>query len=280
MSPLWPRELRVGVFPDRVTLLPARRRLSWNGLSRVVDEPHGVSCDGATEESPWHAALQALEVALPEFSGHRTAATVILSNHFMRYTLLPWSDKLSSAEEELAFARHCFTRIYGPHAESWALRLSPESGTAPRLASAVDVELIDGLRGVFGAAGIPLKSIQPHLMAAYNSFRGGLGRHDAWLAVLEQGNLCLALLRRARWMRIRKLRIGGAAYAELPLILEREAYLADELEVPHEVYLWDPEAGGAALPDSPPWKFHPLCPASAPGGTAVDSPHLAIEGTG
>jgi len=195
---LWPRELRVGVFPDRVTLLPARRRLSWNGLSRVVDEPHGVSCDGATEESPWHAALQALEVALPEFSGHRTAATVILSNHFMRYTLLPWSDKLSSAEEELAFARHCFTRIYGPHAESWALRLSPESGTAPRLASAVDVELIDGLRGVFGAAGIPLKSIQPHLMAAYNSFRGGLGRHDAWLAVLEQGNLCLALLRRAR----------------------------------------------------------------------------------
>jgi hypothetical protein len=88
------------------------------------------------------------------------------------------------------------------------------------------------------------------------------------------------LLRRGRWMRVRKLRIGAAVQAELPLLLEREAYLADELEVPREVYLWDPEAGSAALPDSLPWKFHALCPGRASGGVAADSPDLAMAGAG
>ena len=54
-----------------------------------------------------------LETALPGYADGKTVATVILSNHFMRYTLVPWRDELSDAEEELAYARHCFTKVYG-----------------------------------------------------------------------------------------------------------------------------------------------------------------------
>jgi hypothetical protein len=118
---------------------------------------------------------------------------------------------------------------------------------------------------VFEGAGIALKSIQPHLMAAYNGFRGSLRQRSAWFALLEPGNLCLALLHRGRWVRVRNLRVGGAWREELPTILEREGVLADHPEVPHEVYLWDAESGDAALPDALPWRFHALSPERARG---------------
>lgn len=257
MSPWLPRELRVVVCPDQIALLPVRRTLTMRGLQRTIHDPHVVSCHCATGAQPWRAALQALETSLLCFANGRTAATVILSNHFLRYTLVPWRAELADAEEDLSFARHCFAKVYGKAAQQWELRLNQEAADMPRLASAVDTELLDGLRAVFDGAGIPLRSIQPHLMAAFNGFRSRL-QHSAWFALLEPGNLCLALLQQGHWSRVRSLRIDSAWREELPLILEREAYLADNPSVPHEVYVWDTRPGDTTLPDTDLWQFHPL----------------------
>lgn len=265
------RELRVVVHPEQVALLQMRRTLSWRGLRSTIHDAYSVPCDSASGAHPWRAALLELETALPGYADGKTAATVILSNHFLRYALVPWRAELADAEEELAFTRHCFTKVYGKTTQQWELRLSQEAHASPRLASAVDAELLDALKGVFDGAGIVLQSIQPHLMAAFNGFRGRLRKRSAWFALLEPGNLCLALLHRGCWLRVRSLRIGSDWRAELPLILEREAYLADNLAMPHEVYLWDAESGGSALPEIEAWKFHALSPglelgvASAPG---------------
>ena len=83
-------------------------------------------------------------------------------------------------------------------------------------------------------------------------------QHSAWFALLEPGNLCLALLQQGHWSRVRSLRIDSAWREELPLILEREAYLADNPSVPHEVYVWDTRPGDTTLPDTDLWQFHPL----------------------
>ena len=255
------RELRVVVHPEQVALLQMRRTLSCCGLRRTVHDAYSVPCDsGASGVQPWRAALLELETALPGYADGKTAATVILSNHFLRYALIPWRAELADAEEELSFTRHCFTKIYGKAAQQWELRLGQEAHASPRLASAVDAELLDALKGVFDGAGIVLQSIQPHLMAAFNGFRGRLRKRSAWFALLEPGNLCLALLHRGCWLRVRSLRIGSEWRDELPLILEREAYLADNPDVPHEVYLWDAESGDSALPEIEPWKFHALSP--------------------
>jgi hypothetical protein len=264
--------LQVVVCPDQLVLFPARRTLTWRGgLHYSFHDPHNVPCNSAAGGPPWRAALQALEAALPEFRDGHPVATVILSNHFMRYTLVPWSENLANAEEELAFTRHCFNRVYGQAAGEWALRLDHGTTDAPRLASAMDGVLLDGLRGVFERAGIALKSIQPHLMAAFNGFRGSLRQPCVWFALMEPGNLCLALLHHGRWVRVRNLRIGGAWREELPMLLEREEYLSDHPEAPHEVYLWDAESGDVALPESLPWTFHALSPERARGGAAAYS---------
>jgi hypothetical protein len=267
--------LRVVVSPDRVTLLQMQRTLAARGLRRTIHDAYSVPCDGAGSAQPWRAALLELETALPGYAGGKVAATVILSNHFMRYTLVPWQAELADAEEELAFARHCFTRIYGESAQQWALRLSRQGREAPGLASAADAELLDTLRAVFGRAGIALRSIQPQLMAACNGFRGQLGRRSAWLALLEPGNLCLGLVQQGNWQRLRSLRIGDAWQAELPLILEREAFLADTPAVPREIYLWNAGAGEAALPESDTWQFHALKPAPESAAATDPGRHVA-----
>ena len=281
MSPWSHSALQVVVCPDQLVLLPMRRTLSWRGgLRHTLHAPHNLPCNSAAGGPSWGAALQALDAALPEFRDGHPVATVILSNHFMRYILVPWSENLANAEEELAFTRHCFTRVYGQLAERWVLRLDQGPTEAPRLASAMDEELLDGLRSVFEGAGIALKSIQPHLMAAYNGFRGSLRQRSAWFALLEPGHLCLALLHRGRWVRVRNLRVRGAWREELPTILEREAVLSDYPEVPHEVYLWDAESEDAALPDRLPWRFHALSPERARGGAAASSWHFAAAMAG
>ena len=99
-------------------------------------------------------------------------ATLILSNHFLRYVLVPWSDALSDAGGEIAFARHCFAQVYGK--EAAAVGTAPESRR--RLAcrswpAPWTRRLLDAVRRCFQGAGVALKSVQPHLMAAYNGCR-------------------------------------------------------------------------------------------------------------
>lgn len=273
MSPWQRKELRVVVCPGQVALWPVRRVLTARGLREEIEDPHIVYCDSAGCTTPWGAALHSLETLLLCFfaDGKTAGAVVVISNHFLRYALVPWRADLVDAEEDMSFVRHCFDKVYGKSARQWELRLSQEAPEMPRLATAVDLELLDGLRAVFDSVGIPLRSIQPRLMASFNRFRSTLQQRDAWLALLEPGNLCLALLQHGRWSRVRSLRMDSAWREELPWILEREAYLADDPAVPHDVYVWSAELGDTALPSNEPWQFHALGPGVACSPAGRDS---------
>jgi hypothetical protein len=233
------------------------------------------------EEAPWRGALQALAAALPAQAGGTARARVILSNRLVRYVLVPWSDALGDAEEEAAFARHCFERLYGEAAAQWELRVSDERDGLPRLASAVDAALPGALREVFAAAGVRLDSIQPGLMAVYNDYRRRLRGRHAWLALLEPGSVSLALLQQGRWVRVRSMRIGPGWRVELAQILEREAYLADPEAAARDVFLWASGLGDIKLPENDRWQFHLLAPEGRHGtATAAAGPMLMTAAEG
>lgn len=276
MSP-WPhKELRVVLCPDRVMLLPVRRTLTLRGMRRTIHDPLLVPVEGATAAQPWRPALLALESALPGVAKGRTAATVVLSNQFLRYALVPWQAGLADSQEDLSYTRHCFTKVYGKAALQWEVRLSHQAAEKPRLAGGVDAELLEGLRSMFARPGITLRSIQPHLMAAFNDARGRLRQRSAWLALLEPGHLCLALLRDGHWSRVRSQRIDGTWREELPRILEREAFLADDPEVPQDVYAGQLEPGDMVLPELDGWQFHALDPAPAGDSPSAEGRHFAM----
>jgi hypothetical protein len=277
----WPHnELRVILCPDGVTLQPVRRALTVRGIRRTIDASQFVPVEGAAAIQPWRPALLALEAALPGVAKRRTAATVILSNQFLRYLLVPWQAALANAQEDLSYTRHCFTKVYGKAALQWEVRLSHQAPEKPRLAGGVDAELIEGLRSVFARQGIELRSIQPHLMAAFNGARRRLRHRSAWLALVEPSHLCLALLREGHWSRVRSQRIDSTSRQELPRIIEREAFLADDSAVPRDVYIGHLGAGDLVLPELDGWQFHPLNPGAAGGSPPAQGGHFAMAMAG
>lgn len=265
MSLLQTDTLQVELAPDQVNLVHSERRLTLRGMRTTVWNEWLAAAAAGPEAAPWRGAVEALAKALPSRAGHAARARVVLSNRLVRYVLVPWSDALGSAEEEAAFARHCFERVYGEAAAQWELRVSDARDGAPKLASAVDAALPGALRETFATAGVRLDSIQPGLMAVCNDYRRRLRGRHAWLALLEPGNLVLALLDRGRWVRVRSMRIGPGWRVELAQVLEREAYLADPDAAARDVFLWASGLGDVKLPENDRWQFHLLAPAARPG---------------
>ena len=89
--------------------------------SRIVDKKV-VECDPGFGAAPWQGALAALEPALAPLLAERVDATVVLSNHFVRYAVVKPETTLSGEEEALGHARFHFTRVYGERARGWDLR--------------------------------------------------------------------------------------------------------------------------------------------------------------
>lgn len=257
-------ELRVVLCRDQVQLVRIGRELTLQGRQdQVLDKkiyPYEADAVPLLDN-----VVRALEMALSELPKKPAYAQVILSNHFVRYTMVPWSDKLSNETEELAYAKHCFNQLYGATAQPWELRLNQDFAGAPKLASAVDRQLLQALRAVFARAKVKLKSVQPQLMTAYNNCQARLQNEDAWFVLFDQGNLCLGLVQQGHWNSVRTLKVGSDWLARLPEILDREAYLSELDTSSDQIFLWAPEHSAAALPQNTRWKISLVAPVIRPG---------------
>jgi hypothetical protein len=152
----------------------------------------------AGDGEPWQGALEELgqEVAALR---RRVDVTVVLSNHFVRYAVLPEEGGAATPDEELALARFQFAKIHGERARAWEVRVSPRDGGA-QLACAIDTALLEGIKREFLAnKNAKLVSVQPALMAAFNLLRPRIPREGAWLLLAERGRTCLARLAPKGW---------------------------------------------------------------------------------
>lgn len=269
MSLLWPEQIGVALYPDR--LLLARSRGRWR---RHLEHKRIISFAPADAGAPlWQAAVDALasEVAAGAMAG--AAVTLVLSNRFVHYTPVPHSDALGSAEEELAFVRHCFARVHGSQADAWAIRLSRARPRKTRLACGVDQALVDALDKVMTPLGRHYRSLQPHLMASFNRWRGKLAGRPGWFVVAEPGMLSIALLGDGQWHSVRTLKVGPDWPQELPGVLSREEMLAGGDTQCEEVLLFAPDATQPLVMDPGKWRISTLQPTLLPGMAAgVDAP--------
>jgi len=213
VSLLWrSKKQRIGVCSDRLIL-------SKNKVVKV--QP-------ASDAAEWHAALDALPGVLAGMKQHEVS--VVLADQFVRYALLPWNAAVKSEAQWLGLARHRLSAIHGAAAAGWDVKLAQTAANGPRLACAVDRELLEALAAKFADAGVALVSVQPFLVSAFNKLRsgllGGIGG-SCWLVVEEPGRLTIAAIQRGVWIAIRSRRSDAKWRAALPEIIEREsAFLA------------------------------------------------------
>jgi hypothetical protein len=166
----------------------------------------------------WRPALEALPEILKAHRGRDAA--LVLADQFVRYALLPHNDAVKSADQWLALARHRFGALHGAAAAAWDIKVTETAPLGPRLACAVDRELIEALATLLVTNQIRLISVQPFLVAAFNRIRQTVGNGSCWIVVEEPGRLTLALIRRGAWVAIRSRRSDERLV--LPEILERE----------------------------------------------------------
>lgn len=231
MSRLFPEKLRVLLTP--VEVLAGGR---------------SIACDPAAGAEPWQGAL----VALRSLEWTKPCrVTVVLSNHFVRYAVLPWADGLSTPAEEEAYLRHHFAKIHGERAKGWTLRASEAPRGALRLASAIDTALVDALKAAFPKSGkAKLVSVQPELMEAANRWRQAIPAAGAWLVLAEPERACIALHAGHGWRSVQN------AKGDWHTLLDRERYRLHgaEGEVPSLVLL----SGTKAPPKGDGWEFREL----------------------
>ena len=200
MSHLRLSELRVALCPDRLIVAKygrgPRRRLKGSAIHSVATEP--------VEELAKLADQSRL--------------SVVLSNHFVRYTVLPWSSALASESEWKALAEHSFFSTYGDAARSWDIRVCTTGRRNTAVGCAVDRRLIESIRRIPNVA-----SLQPHIMAAFNACRSHLPGPSLWFVLQERGRLTFALIFEGQWRLIRNRQAPPDWQDSLDELLDREA---------------------------------------------------------
>ena len=213
-------------------------QIHWLGSVGFIDEGY----------TAWSVALETLDRLLGEHARPRSEVTVLVSGHFSRYCLVPWSEEISSPNELLGFAQLCFEDLYGAANQPWNIVLSAEAAGHDRIASALPQELLERLRSLVNARNLRLSSVQPYLMAAYNRFDKSLGDGDFLFVVAEPVRSVLLLAREGRWVAVRSVGSNDSDAALSALIGRERQLQASTSERPLNVYLHAP-ARLDALPE-------------------------------
>lgn len=209
MSRLWTAELRVGLSPEGAVL---------------ARTPRGFAKRPAYERLPG-ADLAAVLAAQPKV---RADLHVVLSNHHVRFAVLPWSAALKNDAEWTAFATHAFEATHGRAARDWSIACSSAERGAPRLACAVDRTRIAAIREACERTPhVRLRSIRPYLAVAFERMRAAIDDAPAWLAVVEEGRIVLALVAKGHWIAVRARGGRGDAAGRLARAIAMESSLLE-----------------------------------------------------
>jgi hypothetical protein len=244
VSLLWADQLSILMCPDRLLVAHRPRGRRAESMETTV-VPLPPASGGAAQWEPAAAKLEALLAATPEWRG--AALRIILSNHFVRYALVPWSDQLSDEQEHRLFATRQFVSAHGAVAKKWAIRLSLDRPGASHVASALDQPLLDRITLAARANRLKLTSVEPLLMAAFNRWQQDFREEAQWFVTVEDGMLCGALVGRDRWLALRRWRTQADWTSELPLWVSREQLIGDEAALAGAVYVLAPPYERSAL---------------------------------
>ncbi len=209
MSPLWRDDIRIQLSPLRVALM----RMNRGVRPRCIGEFDGrVMNDNLMD---WRPALAVMQSQITDAAWEGTNVRVVISDHWVRYAIVPWSNHIVTDEERLAYAASCLANVYGSVADQWRVRVSEGAPGQARITCAIREALLGEIRTTLDICRLSLVSMQPQLIAAYNTWRDRLPNANGWFVTIEEGSLAAARLVGGGWDRVYSARIGGDWMVEL-----------------------------------------------------------------
>ena len=250
MLPSWRERLIIDVSPHRVAV--TRYARGWR--KRLLDHRQ-FPCGPATDAADWEPAVSALGTFLSA-PGLAPANTVlVLSNHFVRYLLMPWNAQIARRSEELTVAGELLARQYGDAMLDWEVEVSGARVGSNRVAAAIDRRLLDAISSLFTGSAIRLQAVRPHFMHLVNEHRHTFSG-DAWIVIKDSDRMLLGFLRDGDWLSLRSRPVTQAIAIEP--VLEQEALLHGILPVNEKIYVYATDKPDEAV--------------ATPGGNATPLP--------
>jgi hypothetical protein len=192
-------------------------------LRGVVQSPQRIPVEAAGAGEPWRPALSALDDGLRRLGASRGALRVVLSDHFVRYALVPWSEDLVADRERLGFAQVTMREVYGTGAEDWALCVDQQPAGQASFAAAIDRGLLVALDDLAGKHRLRLRAVEPAFSVRVQRHRRVLKQASFCLVSLEPGRMTLGFRGSQGWEAVRGRRSNGAVGDELASVLRQEA---------------------------------------------------------
>jgi hypothetical protein len=233
--PLWRNKVRIVLCKDRLIILHYQGGRRPRIHSKQVYPYTGL-------ESGWQPLLGLLESVLKGKDWKQADTMVVLSNHFVRFLVLPWNEAMLSGDEKMALVQHRFDEVYGEASSSWDFRLNEGSFGTPSIACAIPQKLLGQLKALFEASPLRLKDGQ--------------------------------------WSSIRLRNIVSDWLEEAMLMLEREALLATGGNKHTKVFVFAPETTSVATIKCEPWTINRLMLNPLPEISKTEMSNFAMAAAG
>jgi len=237
----------------------AARAVLLSGAARAPAAQHELIGPAPACQAPWRGALELLADLLAGAPRLRGEATVVLSNAFVRYALVPHAGRVGAPEERAALARAQLEKLHGERVRDWEVRLGRGAAGAPGLAIGVDRALLEGLKAAFAplAQRLRLVSVQPYLMSAFNRWRSLLPTEGGWLVLGEDQRVCVALLDGRDWRGVSVSREPEPSFERCLALVRRESARLAHAATRHLFVTLERPAGASGTHD-PSWQVTPL----------------------
>jgi hypothetical protein len=209
VSPLWRDEVGIFIGPAKIALARMRRGMRPKCISELETSLDNV------DSNAWQPACDALTEQLDNALWHDANARIVISDHWVRYAILPWSAELSGESERAAHAKLLLANTYGDLSDEWVIRISDSRPLAPAIVSAMPRELLNRIEEVLRLHKLRPVSLQPNLIVSYNARREHLPNSGAWFASVDDGSLATIHHTDGRCDRVSSVRISDNWTVEL-----------------------------------------------------------------
>jgi len=194
VSLLSSERLVVAVHERGIDALRVRNGHLPRSQIRVV-ERHRFDSDTLTSSVPANTSSWQRSVALlRDLAGCGVRQLhLVLSNHFVRYQLLPWESIVACNGDTQALARARFQLAFGEAAVDWHIVADAPRFRTTSLTAAIDGQLLPSAREMAATAGLQIASVRPYLLSALGRWQAGLRPraipNAGWFALFEPGRL-------------------------------------------------------------------------------------------
>ncbi|MBI3523802.1 MAG: hypothetical protein HY066_04630 [Betaproteobacteria bacterium] len=216
MSPSWRDRFEIALCSDEVTV----RHLSAGWRSKEET----VVVRASTEKLMDSVGNILDRFAVNERVRIPATAEVVLSESFVRHSLLPWSPLVRGKSERAALLQACFEDAYGEPALSWRLVADRGEYAAAAPACGVEQVLLADIAAVLASRRIRLRSVSSFFSAVFNRYRLEPSLHTTVFAAGDSEWATLATFVDGHWNSLRSVRLTGDP-EDLHSALSREALL-------------------------------------------------------